>query len=236
MYKRQLKSRDSVRINYLPNWSVDETVVLEGEFVFPGTYSLRGGETLDSLIERAGGFTQDAFIEALRFNSAATKALQQESARSLIQRYRREMASRSSAGLDAEGGDSDDFVDVMMESFQGRLLVDVPRVLAGDESADILVQDGDIISVPERVETVTIAGEVYEPGTFRFNANQDASSYLALAAGLTDRARDKDIYIIQPNGSVQPFRQRKKGFLRFNQGSNEVAISCLLYTSPSPRD
>ena len=219
-----LQSRDSVRINYLPNWSTDETVVLEGEFVFPGTYSLRDGETLESVIKRAGGFTQDAFIEALRFSSASTKALQQESARSLILRYRREMASRTSAGLDAEGGDRDDFVDVMMESFQGRLVVDVPRLLAGDESADILVQDGDIISVPKRVETVTIAGEVYEPGTFRFNANQDASSYLALAAGLTDRARDKDIYIIQPNGAVQPFRQSKKGFLRFNQGNNEVAI------------
>ncbi|NCG40769.1 MAG: hypothetical protein GWP30_07250, partial [Actinobacteria bacterium] len=199
-----LQSRDTVRVNYLPNWSADESAVLEGEFVFPGTYSLRDGETLRSLIERAGGFTQDAFIEALRFNSESTKALQQDSARSLIQRYRREMASRTSTGTMSDGvkNAGDEFVDVMMESFQGRLIVDVPRLLAGDESANILVQDGDVISVPRRVETVTIAGEVYEPGTFRFNPNQDVSSYLALAAGVTDRAREKDIYIIQPNGAV----------------------------------
>ena len=217
-----LQSRDTVRVNYLPNWSADESAVLEGEFVFPGTYSLRDGETLRSLIERAGGFTQDAFIEALRFNSESTKALQQDSARSLIQRYRREMASRTSTGTMSDGvkNAGDEFVDVMMESFQGRLIVDVPRLLAGDESANILVQDGDVISVPKRVETVTIAGEVYEPGTFRFNPNQDASSYLALAAGVTDRAREKDIYIIQPNGAVEPFHHGKKGFLNFDRGGH----------------
>ena len=51
----------------------------------------------------------------------------------------------------------------MVASFQGRLVIDVPRILSGDAGADVLLQDGDEIIVPRLVESISVAGEVYEP-------------------------------------------------------------------------
>ena len=67
------QAADELRINFLPGWRERETAILIGEVEFPGEYVLTPGETISSLIERAGGFTREAFVEALRFRSADAK-------------------------------------------------------------------------------------------------------------------------------------------------------------------
>ena len=80
------QAADELRINYLPGWRERETATLIGEVEFPGEYVLTPGETISSLIERAGGFTREAFVEALRFRSADAKAQQQAAVdRALLQ-------------------------------------------------------------------------------------------------------------------------------------------------------
>ncbi|MDA9282295.1 SLBB domain-containing protein [Pseudomonadales bacterium] len=215
-----LQSRDVVRINFLPDWNPDASVEILGEVRFPGLYALRDGETIGSLINRAGGFSSEAFPEATRFTSKATKDQQQASARKLIERFQREQASRRSVSQAGEGPAAStdaDYTESLLASFQGRLVVDVPRILAGDASADVLLQDGDELIVPKLVESITVAGEVYEPGSFRFEQGLSFSDYLELAAGITDRARKKDIYVIEPNGAVVPLENSKRQLFRFDR-------------------
>ena len=215
-----LQSRDVVRINYLPDWNPDAAVGISGEVRFPGLYALRDGETIGSLINRAGGFSSEAFPEATRFTSKATKDQQQASARKLIERFQREQASRRSVSQAGEGPAASmdaDYTESLLASFQGRLVVDVPRILAGDASADVLLQDGDELIVPKLVESITVAGEVYEPGSFRFEQGLAFSDYLELAAGITDRARKKDIYVIEPNGAVVLLENTKRQLFRFDR-------------------
>ncbi len=215
-----LQSRDVVRVNYLPDWNPDSAVEILGEVKFPGVYALRDGETIGSLINRAGGFSSEAFPEATRFTSKATKDQQQASARKLIERFQREQASRRSVSQAGEGpAASTDagYTESLLASFQGRLVVDVPRILAGDASADVLLQSGDELIVPKLVESITVAGEVYEPGSFRFEQGLSFSDYLELAAGITDRARKKDIYVIEPNGAVVPLENTKRQLFRFDR-------------------
>ena len=215
-----LQSRDVVRVNYLPDWNPDAAVEIFGEVKFPGIYALRDGETIGSLINRAGGFSSEAFPEATRFTSKATKDQQQASARKLIERFQREQASRRSVSQAGEGPAAStdaDYTESLLASFQGRLVVDVPRILAGDASADVLLQDGDELIVPKLVESITVAGEVYEPGSFRFEQGLAFSDYLELAAGITDRARKKDIYVIEPNGAVVPLENSKRQLFRFDR-------------------
>ena len=215
-----LQSRDVVRVNYLPDWNPNAAVEILGEVKFPGIYALRDGETIGSLISRAGGFSSEAFPEATRFTSKATKDQQQASARKLIERFQREQASRrsvSQAGEGAAASTEADYTESLLASFQGRLVVDVPRILAGDASADVLLQDGDELIVPKLVESITVAGEVYEPGSFRFEQGLGFSDYLELAAGITDRARKKDIYVIEPNGAVVPLENTKRQLFRFDR-------------------
>ena len=215
-----LQSRDVVRVNYLPDWNPDSAVEIFGEVKFPGIYALRDGETIGSLINRAGGFSSEAFPEATRFTSKATKDQQQASARKLIERFQREQASRRSVSQAGEGPAAStdaDYTESLLASFQGRLVVDVPRILAGDASADVLLQDGDTLIVPKLVESITVAGEVYEPGSFRFEPGLAFTDYLELAAGITDRARKKDIYVIEPNGAVVPLENSKRQLFRFDR-------------------
>ena len=217
----ELQSRDVVRINYLPDWNPDASVKIAGEVRFPGAYALRDGETIGSLIERAGGFSSEAFPEATRYTSNATKEQQQASARKLIERFQREQASRRSVaqvpGAAQSEATDEDYTESLLRSFQGRLIIDVPRILAGDASADVLLQDGDELVVPKLVESITVAGEVYEPGSFRFEQGLAFTDYLELAAGLTDRARKKDIYVIEPNGAVVPLQGSKRQLFRFDR-------------------
>jgi len=215
----ELKSRDVVRVDFLPDWNPNETVQITGEVVFPGSYALQDGETLGSVLKRAGGFTSEAFPEALRFTSAATKAQQLRSAAQIIQRFEREQASRNTTSVvgDNPSQNDQDFADSLLESFQGRLVVDIDRIMAGDPSADVLLQGGDELFVPKLVESVTVAGEVYEPGSFRYQPEISLEDYLVLAAGVTERARKKSIYVIEPNGAVVQVKRSKRQLFRANQ-------------------
>ena len=215
----ELKSRDVVRVDFLPDWNPNETAQITGEVQFPGTYALRNGETIGTLIKRAGGFSSEAFPEAARFLSASTKKQQRRSAAQIIQRFEREQASRNATGVvGANPSQNDqDFASSLLESFQGRLVVDIDRIMAGDPNADVLLQDGDELLIPKLVESVTVAGEVYEPGSFRYQPEISLEDYLVLAAGVTERARKKNIYVIEPNGAVVQVKPSKRQLFRFNQ-------------------
>ncbi len=215
-----LQSRDVVRVNFLPDWNPDASVEILGEVKFPGVYALRDGETIGSILSRAGGFSSNAFVEATRFTSEATKDQQQANARKLIERFQREQASRRSVSQPGEisvTSIDNDYIYSLLASFQGRLVVDLPRILAGDTGADVLLQNGDEIVVPKLVESITVAGEVYEPGSFRFEQGLTFTDYIELAAGITDRARKKDIYVIEPNGAVVALKNSTSRLFRFDR-------------------
>ena len=86
---------------------------------------------------------------------------------------------------------------------EGRIVIDVPRILAGDASADIAVQSGDEILVPRISEVVYVVGDVLEPGNYRHVEGTTVEQYINLAAGFTTTAKKKDVYFILPNGRVQ---------------------------------
>ena len=58
-------------------------------------------------------------------------------------------------------------------------MVDIDRIMAGDPNADVLLQDGDELLIPKLVESVTVAGEVYEPGSFRYQPEISLEDYLS---------------------------------------------------------
>jgi polysaccharide export outer membrane protein len=130
------------------------------------------------------------------------------------------MASRRSVG---EMGQSiapsidEDYTKSVLSAFQGRLVIDIARILAGDDSADVVLQDGDRLYTPKLVESITVTGEVYEPGSFRFQSDLNYVDYLELAAGATDRARKKDIYLIKPDGAVVSLGKSRKNLFKFER-------------------
>ena len=90
----QLKGRDTLRISTIPNWSTNETVELKGEFLFPGSYTISQGETIGDLIRRAGGFTEDAFLQGAQFYSATARELQTRQLEKISASIERRVASQ----------------------------------------------------------------------------------------------------------------------------------------------
>ncbi len=230
----RLQSRDLVRISFLAGWNPNEKVEISGEVNFPGTYAIGRGETLFSVIQRAGGFTSSAHIEGLKYFSKSIQEAERDRAKSLIRRFQREQASRRSietnqsgvSGVADSGGiNSEDFEKTILDSLQGRMVVDVPRLLAGNPDANVVLQDGDRVEVPVFLESITVTGEVLEPGSFRFDVDKNVDDYLLAAAGLTERAERESIYVIKANGEVISMNNRKRRFMRFDTSNGNGKLT-----------
>ena len=89
---------------------------------------------------------------------------------------------------------------------EGRLLIDLEAILAGNSASDVELLDGDRLVIPKALTTVTVVGEVQQPGSHRHDGTARLDDYLALSAGITKRADTKAIYIVKANGAVRPLR------------------------------
>jgi protein involved in polysaccharide export with SLBB domain len=234
-----LEPGDELRINFIPGWAQRDVVRLDGEVVFPGDYTLRPGETVGSLIERAGGFTDAAFIESTRYLSKVARERQTQSVQKIINQLRKAASSQSlgDSGIASQG--NLEYLDQLDDNIEGRVVIDLPRILAGDAGADIALQDGDEIIVPKATSAVFLVGEVLEPGNYRHVEGRSVEDYIGLAAGYSATAKKKDVYVIEPNGRVRRVDE-KGGLLSFNDrraleispGSTIVIPPNLDYTKP----
>ena len=201
----QLKPRDVVRVNTIPGWQQEQNVILSGELVFPGTYSIENGETLSSVLRRAGGLTDQAFPEASVFVNAVAKEQQLKQASVILERLDTQLASEAMTG---KGGSSSasDMKQSILGAIDGRVVINIKKVLRGDRKADFELQEGDSLHIPRRNRTVSVAGEVFHPGTYLLEEGSSKSDFIALAGQETRYADKKRTYVIKADGSVTPSR------------------------------
>jgi protein involved in polysaccharide export with SLBB domain len=98
---------------------------------------------------------------------------------------------------------------VLAKEAVGRVVIDLPALLAGDSDADIQLEAGDSLYVPEFNNTISVIGEVRQPGNFRYESDRSVADYVDFAAGTTVRAENKETYVVRANGSVQRVAMRK---------------------------
>lgn len=217
-----LVGRDTLRINTIPNWSTEQTVEISGEVLFPGTYTISEGETIANLIERSGGFTGDAFLKGARYFSSAARTLQARQLKKISESMKRRLASRDSAGEmgGLEESAADAAIDTAInEDLLGRVVIDLQGIISGNTLADTVVDDGDRLFVPKYTNTVAVVGEVYEPGTFKFEDGLTLEEYLQIAGGTTNYALRKNTYLLKADGSVRFYRSKGlRNLVRFDTG------------------
>jgi polysaccharide export outer membrane protein len=97
-----------------------------------------------------------------------------------------------------------EFITEQLENYTGigRVIIDLPRALAGRNDADLVLSDGDALFIPERSNTVTVFGEVRRQSSYVYNPRFEIEDYLTLAAGTTQLADEDNIYIVKANGNV----------------------------------
>jgi polysaccharide export outer membrane protein len=207
-----LEPRDQIQIRRIPNWSYGDVVTLAGAIVSPGKYPIAPGETLSSILDRAGGLSQVAFAEGSILIKTSAKKREQEQIRKLVASIQRNEISRGRTrekedylpNNQSEASNREELIEALLdEDVGGRVVIDLPAILVGDESADIELQGGDSLFVPEFSNTVSVIGEVREPGTFRFQEGRTVNDYVEYAAGASARALFKEIYVVRANGGVE---------------------------------
>ena len=217
-----LASRDHLTVRDIPDWSPTDAITVQGEVKFPGEYRIRKGETLSSVINRAGGFNAEASPESAIFTREAVAALEVERAAEFARDVQASFATR----LLTEETTTQSITEVsqIIDSLQtiegkGRLLINLTAAMSGDINANIEVVDGDAIVIPKLSNTVTVVGEVNRAGTHIFQSYLSLDDYVDLSAGLTRRADSGGIYIVRANGSVVTL---ERDLWRFSGGGDAV--------------
>lgn len=194
-----LEPFDEVYVRKSPGYSPQQNVIVEGEVLFEGTYTLsKKSERLSEVIKKAGGLSKTAFASGARLLRQRTP---EELAR---QEALREAAKRSS------GKDSIDINKIDMSATYP-VGINLKEALAHPGSdADVVLREGDRIIVPEYSGTVKINGEVMYPNTVGFVEGMSLKDYINQAGGYNDNARKRQTYIIYMNGNVAKANRKHK--------------------------
>lgn len=205
-----IQGRDRLNVLSIPEWQNTYEVRLRGEVRFPGTYAIKRGETLTQLIERAGGFTEHAFIEGAIFTREELKAREQERKRMLAQELQREIAGNMMTGTGESrvsyGEMRTLLSDLLNAEPVGRLIMDLPKLLSGNGANDVQLKDGDALHVPSRSDSVSIMGEVQMATSYRFDPEVSVSDYIERSGGTKEKADEERIYIVKANGAIEPYK------------------------------
>jgi len=215
----RLRPYDTLVIKPVPLWTEPGVIEVSGEVRFPGKYPIHQGETLHSVMARAGGITPVGFPEGAVFVREELKKREKEQLDLLADRLQSDLAALSleavagGAVTNSGGGANASQGLVVGQSLLaqlrnakpvGRLVINIEAVMkerAGGPD-DVLVKDGDKLSIPKKTQEVTILGEVQSPTSHVYAPGLTRDDYIAKSGGTTQKADRKRIYIVRANGDV----------------------------------
>jgi polysaccharide export outer membrane protein len=229
----ELKPYDVLVIKPIPMWDQPGSIMLTGEVRFPGKYPIQRGETLKSVLQRAGGFTNTAFPEGAVFIREELKQREKDLLDLLVSRMQSDLAAltlesisssvaTSNAGASSNATTSIAIGQQLITQLReakpvGRLVLNIDRVWKSPpgSSDDVELRNGDQLLIPKRNQEVTILGEVQSPTSHVYQAGLTRDDYIAKSGGVTQKADRKRIYVVRVNGDV--FSGERRGWFRRSQ-------------------
>ena len=206
-----LQEHDFLRISTVPEWDSLMTVELDGEFVFPGSYRIRSGETLSQLLDRAGGLTDNAFPEGAIFLRDSLREREQLQIDELSERLEADLASLSLQSTETAGSETLSTGQALLAQLRatqavGRLVIDLEKISsAGNNAAmfgDVELRHRDRILVPKGSQAVTVIGETQQRASHLHQPNLTMQDYIEMSGGYTRRADKKLAYVVRASGAI----------------------------------
>lgn len=219
-----LKPEDHLVVRYIPDFGERMQVVVKGEVLFPGTYAIAQGETLSSVLERAGGFTDKAYLRGGVFSRESLKQTQREQREKLIKEEEQQIArvaqEIAAGAMSPEEAKSAQALlenrkilveDLRSAPITGRLVVQLQPIskLKGAVQ-DIKLMGGDEIYIPDNPQTVSIQGQVYNSASLSWVPGKSVGYYLAKVGGTKEDANTDEMFIVRADGTV--VSQQQGGF------------------------
>jgi len=212
-----LNNGDVLTVPQVPGWNdLGASISLRGEVEHPGSYGIRPGERLSSVMLRAGGFSPAAYPYGAVLVRTEVQKLEQRSYGELIQRVREQQSSlkltaTSTSDPDQKLSAESALVqwqtaldDLMTSPPTGRVTVRISSNIKNwaNTSQDIRVQAGDVLLVPKRPSYVVVQGQVYGPTAVAYRPGKSARWYLMQAGGTTNMANRRATFVIRADGTV----------------------------------
>jgi protein involved in polysaccharide export with SLBB domain len=202
---------DIVSIYSLPGYEKQKTVKVEGEVLYPGSYTIKTkNEKISDLIARAGGLTASADVEggSLKRENIAILGIDKNKADTAAFTLER-MAQANR--LKRAYKDSTTNADTQQRN--NYVGIDLGAVLKTPGSkSDLLLEDGDIIRVPKQQQIVRVNGQVLYPSAVVYDSSKSFNDFVSNAGGYGPDALRRGAYVVYPNGTVKGTRK----FLFFN--------------------
>ena len=209
-----------------------QSITLMGEVVNPGEYSIQVGETILDIINRAGGYTEEAYFQGAVF-------LRDDVAKSQKEAFRRSADQLENTIVDVITNNTTSNISestlvplsslitkLRLEEPPGRMVVDLDTLkLRTDPIANFTVKNNDSLFIPKRPNFVSIVGEVLNATTVGFNPDLAVDEYIQLSGGLNDAADKDKIFVILPNGKSQLVQRSLFGSKAYILPGSTIVIS-----------
>ena len=207
-----LNPGDTIRVGQSFKRIEDRHVLLTGEVKNSGTYDLIAGDTLSSLIKRAGGLTNEAYPKGAIFSRKSERLREEQRYKSQARGLELNLASALQQS-DADKRPNEQEISLARNLISelkgadalGRITIEAdPTILEGHPELDILLESGDKIYIPKRPLTVRVAGEILSPAVLQFRTGKAPRDYISEAGGFSYNSDQDRAFVVFPDGSAQP--------------------------------
>jgi polysaccharide biosynthesis/export protein len=225
---------DQVRVNEIYTAVGIGSVTVQGQVRHVGTYQIVRGEHLSDVLMRAGGLTESAYPYGTIFLRKSAAELEQDAFR----REAREIQDQLLVAMGRRDPNAKLSPDVFtaLQSFINQLktqkalgrvsIIADPVMLAANPAKDPLMEAGDVIYVPQRPYTVSVLGEVLQPGSVPFDPHMSASDYIDRVGGYSQFADESETILVLPDGTA---RQLERSWL--NIGGDDIPPGSTIYVA-----
>ncbi|MFN4227327.1 MAG: SLBB domain-containing protein [Candidatus Ratteibacteria bacterium] len=192
------------------------TIEIRGEVKIPGRYSITKGERLSSVLKRAGGFKEEAFLKGAVFTRESVKKSQKEMIDKFI-KIQQEMLLREISLTGILSGEEiskrgellrqqKELISVLATQVpMGRVFIKLCEDIEKFENSeyDLILEDGDVLYIPKIPMSINVIGSVKNPGTIVFQSDKTIDYYIEKSGGYDEDADIKNIYIVRADGTAE---------------------------------
>ena len=188
------------------------TATISGAVLKPGKYTMAAGESIDDLILKAGGYTENAYPFGAVYENKDAKLINKKAKELLYDEFLDNIIAISQLNI----GQNFDLSPILTLTEEiknskpsGRIVVDL---LSEDIDSSIKIREGDSLIVPEKTNSVFVFGEVSSEGAVGFVANKGVDYFVEKSGGYKRFADNESIYILHPNGETQRYAKSRNLF------------------------
>lgn len=236
----RVRPQDVFRFNTVFTANDYGTATVQGQVRSAGDFQIRHGERLSTLLMRAGGLTSTAYPYGAVFLRRSVANLEHDSyLRAAKEAEDQLLVAMTRVGTDKISPETfsamQNFItDLRNQKAVGRISVNAdPSVLAAHPEMDPLLEPGDLIYVPQRPSTISVLGQVQQPGSYLLQAHTTIREYIARAGGYSPTADESDAYVVLPDGSA---RKVETSWLNFTSNDLPPGSAIVVPRDVTPLD